>query len=138
MQEQGDQRWTAATGQRRRRGRLAAAETRDIHFSVRLTRSERDALNELAGIGGIAELLRAAAFRRAARLRVRVPELNREAWAELARTAANLNQLSHAANAGRIISSEELAPVLVDLGEQVAALRSQLITPTEGGENVDA
>lgn len=53
-----------------------------------------------------------------------IPELNREAWAELARLAANINQLAHHANAsGELGQLVELQAV----ARQVAALRLQLI-----------
>lgn len=130
--------FTAAPGRGRRRAQ--ADKRRDIHFTVRLTRAERDALTEAAGgAGGLGELMRAAAFRRAARLPVRVPEINREAWTALARSLANLHQIAAALNRGDAGAGRALAPVLAGLRDQVAALRAALIAPpTRGGGDADA
>jgi hypothetical protein len=56
-----------------------------------------------------------------------VPELNRAAWVDLARSASNLNQLTHALNGGSLPSSSDLASVLDDLRHDLDALRLAMI-----------
>jgi hypothetical protein len=56
-----------------------------------------------------------------------VPELNRDAWSELARLAANLNQLSRAANSGNMAACKLLPSTLARLSEQVRLVRLALI-----------
>lgn len=103
---------------RRRRGPapLDAADRRLHTVSVRLTAAElacldarRDAVQMQRG-----EYLRAAALHR---LPPTIPEVNREAWAALARTAANLNQIARHLNEGlrdgeRLELSAQLATCL--------------------------
>jgi hypothetical protein len=55
------------------------------------------------------EWLRAAALHR---LPVSIPALNREAWAELAKSAGNLNQLARKLNEGQRPLLEEVKKVL--------------------------
>lgn len=86
---------TTDESKRRRRGPapLDAADKRGHTVSVRLNEAElarldllRDAVQMQRG-----EYLRAAALHR---LPPTIPAINREAWAELAREAANLNQFA--------------------------------------------
>lgn len=49
------------------------------------------------------------------------------AWQDLARVAANLNQLVHLAHLGRLSGGDELVQLLVRLGVDVAALRAELL-----------
>lgn len=132
----------ALTGRRRKRGRPdrpTATAPRTARVAVRLTETERAELIEAAGgPGGLSELFRAAVFRRAARLRIHIPELNREAWADLARLASNINQLAKAANEGRSGLARDLGHLLTALGEQVAALRRTLISPAAATAGSDA
>jgi hypothetical protein len=55
------------------------------------------------------EYLRAAALHR---LPPTIPEINREAWVDLARAAANLNQIAHRLNAGDAILSADIRVML--------------------------
>lgn len=54
-----------------------------------------------------------------------VPEINWKAWEKLARLAANLNQLTAAVNAGKIVKIKP--DDLDDLRGQVIALRLELV-----------
>jgi len=63
------------------------------------------------------EYLRAAALHR---LPPSIPAVNRQAWVELARTAANLNQLAHRLNAGETLRSPRC-------GQPSTELRRRLI-----------
>ncbi|EBY5440606.1 MULTISPECIES: plasmid mobilization protein [Enterobacteriaceae] len=98
---------------RRRRGPapLDATDKRGHTVSVRLNDAElarldsqRDAVQMQRG-----EYLRAAALHR---LPPTIPEVNREAWAALARTAANLNQIAHRLNAGDALPLAEVRATL--------------------------
>ena len=105
---------------RRRRGPapLDATDKRGHTVSVRLNDAElarldsqRDAVQMQRG-----EYLRAAALHR---LPPTIPEVNREAWAALARTAANLNQIAHRLNVGRNVAPDSVAQA----AEDVSAMR---------------
>jgi len=58
------------------------------------------------------EYLRAAAV---GRLPPVVPELNVQAWAELARVGANLNQVARSLNSGEAVEIEVVQRLLADL-----------------------
>ncbi len=60
-----------------------------------------------------------------------VPPINREQYAELARLAANLNQLAHAANSGQPVAVSDV--LLQRLAGEVGRLRLALIG-AGGGE----
>ena len=77
---------------------LPAAEKRQHCVSVRLNADELARLDGVRGQFQRGEWLRMAALDR---LPPTVPELNRQAWADLARAAANLNQLARHLNEGR-------------------------------------
>ena len=78
-----------------------------------------------------AQWLRAAALSQAV-LRPLVPEINRQAYAELARLAANLNQMARAAHAGQIVSVSGLLEILQ---QQVRLLRKELLGIGHDSEN---
>jgi hypothetical protein len=59
-----------------------------------------------------------------------LPPLRAEAYAELARVAANLNQLAKAANQGRVVDVS--ADLLIAVYEQVQALRKELLMGAAG------
>ena len=108
-------------------------ELRKHHFGVYFTSAERDRLVSLAVPGDPSKLsdlgIRrhvAAHIRKAAlgELPLTIPSINREAWAELARVAANLNQHQRAINEGRAVPG----PIdLSDLRASVDALRNELL-----------
>ena len=62
-----------------------------------------------------------------------VPAINREAWAALARSAANLNQLTKAVNEGRGIEVDIKA--LRIMYREVQTLRQQLLGVTDDSEH---
>ena len=104
---------TTDVSKRSRRGPapLAAADKRGHTVSVRLNAAElawldsqRSAVQMQRG-----EYLRAAALNR---LPPTIPELNREAWASLARTSANLNQIAHRLNSGDALPLAEVSVAL--------------------------
>lgn len=107
-------------------------ELRQHQFGVYFTSAERDRLISLAVPGDPSKLsdlgIRrhvAAHMRKAAlgELPSSVPAINREAWAELARVAANLNQYQRAINEGRAGGPIDLS----DLRASVDALRNELL-----------
>lgn len=73
------------------------------------TLDEVSALDRRRGRMSRAAYLRAAALHRPPPT---VPEVNREQWAELARTAANLNQIAHRLNAGDALPLAEVRAAL--------------------------
>lgn len=113
-----------------RGGRPRSAQTRTAQVQVRLTPAELTAICERAGgRGKVAAYLRSLGLGR--RPRGQVPAINREAWIELAATAANLNQLAHHANAGRGMLPTALEQTIATMFEQVAALRLALLGVSE-------
>lgn len=108
---------------RRRSGRRPLPEERRRQHQVacRLTDDELRRVDEQRGAVARGEWLRRAALSAAPRV---IPTLNRDAWASLSRTAANLNQLAHAANIGQPGDPSE---VLADLRRDLDAVRAALI-----------
>lgn len=104
---------TSTPTKKQRRGPkpLATEDKRTHTVSVRLNAEELarlDAKRETVSMQR-GEWLRAAALHR---LPVSIPALNREAWAELAKSAANLNQLTRKLNEGQRVGLEEVKKVL--------------------------
>lgn len=87
---------------RSRRGpaTLDPFEKREHCVSVRLNAAELSTLDERRGPYQRGEWTRMAMLDK---LPPTIPALNAQAWAELARSAANLNQLAKAMNAGATI-----------------------------------
>lgn len=54
----------------------------------------------------------------------RVPEINREVYADLAKLAGNFNQLARAANAGRVVVP---LPLLKAVQDKLTRLRLELL-----------
>ena len=105
---------------------------RAITIGVRVSSTERDTLHAKAEQMGmtLAHWLRDAALSR--RLpSPPVPAINLDQYAELARLAANLNQLARAANEGRPVTVD--AALLQRLAGEVGRLRLALIG-AGGGE----
>lgn len=103
---------------------LSAEEKRGHTVSVRLNVAELSRLDDARSPLQMqrGEYLRAAAFQQLPRP---IPEINRQAWGELARLSANLNQLTRHANA---------APLALDLEatrQALADLRRKLIGVVE-------
>lgn len=98
---------------RRRRGPAPLSDTdkRSHTVSVRLNDAELAHLDAQRGLVRMqrGEYLRAAALHR---LPPSIPELNREAWATLARSAANLNQIALRLNVGDEVPLSEVRLML--------------------------
>lgn len=106
-------------GRRRRTGPapLPPDEKRSHCVSVRVNADELAALDAKRGPYLRGEWLRMAALDRLPPI---VPEINREAWVNLARAAANLNQLSRYLNDGGDAETEEIRA-------ELAAFRAALV-----------
>lgn len=100
-----------------------AEEVRTNRVSVYFTDAELAELDgRCAGVGRGAWLRRAGLDQK---LRLPVPELNRQAWSNLARVAGNLNQAMRAINAGDVKNFDPA--VVEELLGQVQRLRRELI-----------
>lgn len=120
---------------RRKRGPkpLALADKREHCVSVRLNSSELAWLDSARS--GV-RMQRGEYLRSASRgvLPPTIPEINRQAWANLARVAANLNQYQQAINAGT--AHGHLPEVIQELAGLVQKLRAEMLGIQEkGGEN---
>jgi len=96
---------------------------------------------EATGMTDLATYLRRAVLAQRAPRAV-VPEINRGAWAELARTTANVNQIAAHLNGGGRFDERgtpRLAEALDALRAEVRALRLTLTEPTgsDGDEDED-
>ena len=100
------------------RRRLTAEEKRGHCVSVRLNDAELARLDADRGHYHRGEWLRRAWSR--ALPPAPPPELNREAWASLARAAANLNQIARALNVGG-------HPGVREIVDEIRAFRAALI-----------
>jgi hypothetical protein len=112
--------------QPRRRGPAPrpASEQRRHPVSCRLTDAELAELERRRAAVSRGEWLRLAAFGTPPRV---VPSVNRVAWADLARTAGNLNQLARAVTEGRLAGDADLSATLTDLRAQLDRVRAELI-----------
>lgn len=100
---------------------LPADETRTHCVSVRLNVVELAQLDSQRGEMQRGEYLRVAALHR---LPPVVPEINKNAWVELSRLSANLNQYQAAINARR---APDQQVDIANLSDQVAGLRNDLL-----------
>jgi len=110
-------------------------ERRGVKLTVRLTDDEHERLRNLAHAARLqlAEFVRTAALgREVTAAAPSVPELNREAYSDLARLASNLNQISHNLHLGLHSQGREaeLFDLLTRVSMSTRALRSSLV----GGE----
>lgn len=107
------------------RPKCRPADVRRQTMGVRVSSTEWDTLCRKADALGIAPTtwMRQAALGKATP-RAPVPAINRQAYAELSRLAANLNQLARAAHENRVAVP---AALLDDLYAQVQALRLGLL-----------
>jgi len=94
-------------------------QLRTRRLNVYLTDCELAELERRSKKAGIRPpaYLREAALNRLPRT---IPELNQAAWVELARSAANLNQIAHRLNVGEEVDLEEVR-------EELAEFRMRLI-----------
>ena len=126
-------------GGKRRGGRPPVdSAQRRRPLSVRFSPAESDELTAAARAAGlpVSVYVRDRALGRP--VRGPVPEVNRAAYAELARAAGNLNQLAAHANAGNVVDGAELRHVIEAVRDQVQTLRLALLgvpadAGTEGG-----
>lgn len=88
---------------------LPSDQRREHCISVRVNAAELAQLDERRGPYQRGEWLRIAALDK---LPPTIPAINSQAWAELARAAANLNQLAKAMNAGDKIEKGGLRDTL--------------------------
>jgi hypothetical protein len=95
-----------------------AAELRSHCVSVRLNAAELKTLDGNRGVFQRGEWLRMASIDQLPPSPP--PALNREAWLELSRAAANLNQIARALNAGESVD-------VTDTLAKLAAFRERLI-----------
>jgi hypothetical protein len=111
---------------RRKRGPkpLAVADKREHCVSVRLNSAE---LAWLDGARSLVRMQRGEYLRHASisKLPPTIPQINREAWASLARVAGNLNQYQHRLNEGT--ASGHPPEIIQALTELVQELRAQLL-----------
>ncbi len=131
---------------RRRRGRprVPDHERRTHLIGVFVNEGELAELRrrgEATGMTDLATYLRRAVLAQRAPRAV-VPEINRGAWAELARTTANVNQIAAHLNGGGRFDERgtpRLAEALDALRAEVRALRLTLTEPTgsDGDEDED-
>jgi len=106
---------------KKRRGRTALSpiDKRGHTVSARLNVEELALLDSKRGDMARGEWMRAASLDK---LPQTVPEPNKEKWAELARAAANLNQIAKACNTSHGVPDEQFAPVRKILNEFRMAL----------------
>lgn len=113
---------------KRRRGPIPklAHEKRQHSVSCRLTDDELALLDKLRGQVSRGEWLRLSAFAQPPRI---VPEVNKIAWSDLARTAANLNQLTRIMHLNFTDQKNRLetSKALMDLRSKLADVRALLI-----------
>ena len=103
-------------------------------IGVRVNAAELAELESKADAAGVSvtEWLRLAGLRRRAPAGV-VPAINRDAWAALARSAANLNQLTKAVNEGRDLRVDVDALRL--MYREIQTLRQQLFGVADDSEH---
>lgn len=103
------------------------SELRKHPITCRLTDQELEQVDQGKPQGmSRGEWIRTKALKR--KLPRSIPEMNRQAYAELARLAANLNQYMRAVNQGEVPDQE---PDLFSIYEAVNALRRQIIGVAE-------
>ena len=100
---------------------LPTDETRTHCVSVRLNVVELAQLDSQRGEMQRGEYLRVAALHRLPSV---VPEINKNAWVELSRLSANINQYQAAINARR---APDQQVDIANLSDQVAGLRNDLL-----------
>ena len=111
---------------RAKRGRKpkSAPDKRQHLVACRLTDAEQAQLERGRGALSAGEWLRTLALAR--RLPRAIPEINLEAYGALARSAANLNQLTRRANAADRLEISELAATLATFRAALLGVGSEL------------
>lgn len=121
----------------RRRGgrpRVDETEARKRTIGVRVNGTEMDTLQRKADSVGLplSQWLRLVALSRYVP-RPLVPEINREAYAELAKLAANLNQLTQAAHEGRAVVPFPLLKATQDILKKLRLALLGVSDDSQGG-----
>lgn len=116
------------------RPKLSDAERRTaLTLNVRLNAGEREIVERKAREAGVTptEWARLAALEKSPPARRVIPEINREAWLELARLAATLSTAL-----GRLQTKDggALAHKIESLRDELAGVRNYLIGNNGGGE----
>lgn len=106
-------------------GRPKVEARRCKHLNIRLTEAEYERLRGNAGNLKLSDYARRRLLGQS--LPKVIPQINQVAWEELARTAANLNQLTIHANQGHFDHSEKFALALVNVSRTLKAVREGLI-----------
>lgn len=101
-------------------------EQRRHGVSCRVNDAEISLIDQRRGKVSRGEWLRLAALSKPPRI---VPEINKVAWADLARAAGNLNQLSRAINEGRwpVKDGPSAQATIMEMRAQLDAVRASLI-----------
>jgi len=101
-------------------------EARVHGVSCRLTHDELAELDRRRGKVRRGEWLRLAALSAPPRI---VPEVNKVAWADLAKASSNLNQLARAVNEGRLTTSDAVgaSALLLSMRASIESVRASLI-----------
>lgn len=129
------------SGRKNRGGRPRSESPRNQQVMVRLTAEEKALLLERAGPRGISEWLRAHGLGRKPRTARQVPELNREAWQDLAHCLGNLNQIARHLNEGGHVEVGRIERLIAEIRTQVHGLRLALLgqldseDPDDGGSH---
>ena len=104
---------------RRGHPKLTDNECRKNCVSVRLNEVELELLNHRRGALKRGEWLRMAALDQ---LPPAIPELNQKAWVELAKAAANLNQIAANLNHGELVDIQVIRDELIKFRNDLVGL----------------
>lgn len=113
---------------------MSDGERRDsLSLNVRLNAGEREIVERKASEAGVTptEWARLAALEKSPPARRVIPEINRDAWLELARLAATLNNTAGQFHPG---DGRELSVILEAMRCELAGVRNHLIGNDERGE----
>jgi len=117
-------------GKRGRGGRppLPASVKRRHKVGFMLTDAEFEQIKRAAALAGLSpgEYARVVTLDQPM-LRPPVPKVNIDKWRELARTAANLNQIAYKLNSGLIPDAKRIESVLLETMNEVRRLRLALL-----------
>lgn len=116
---------------RRRQNSCPLPEKRIHCVSVRLSTEELALLDSRKGLQKRGAWVRAAAL---SNLPPVVPELNRDAWIKLARSASNLNQLVTHLNASQSASRNEVVSSIENIRERLTGFRNALLGHFDEGD----
>lgn len=115
----------------RRQAGLTLPKKRIHCISVRLSTEELALLDARRGLQKRGAWVRAAAL---SNLPPVVPELNREAWIKLARSASNLNQLVAHLNASKNATLHEMVSSIDTIQKRLIGFRNALLGHFDEGD----